>query len=152
MAPRVSPPRLTYQIKWLERRIRLELEAALAPLGISVPEYTALSVLGSGRELSSAQLARRTFVTAQAMNPIVLELARRNLIARHTDPDHGRIQRLKLTDRGSKILSECDRCCTRVEQRVFDALTRTELTTLRATLAKCLSPAGGAHAARAERE
>ena len=108
-------PTLTYLIKWMERRVRTELDAALEPLKISVPEYTALSVLREGRELSSAQLARRTFVSAQAMHPIVVELARRNLIVRRTDPGHGRIHLVRLSERGQKVLDECNIACARAE-------------------------------------
>jgi len=130
-------PSLSYLIKWMERKVRLELEAALAPLEVSVPEYTALSVLQEDRELSSAQLARRTFVSAQAMHPIVVELDRRGLAARRNDPRDGRIQLVCLTERGKKQLAACHQASALAEARAFAGLSRTETETLRKTLDRC---------------
>src|SRR5262245_11241096 len=135
-------PTLTYLIKWMERRVRTELDVALEPLQISVPEYTALSVLREGRELSSAQLARRTFVSAQAMHPIVVELARRNLIVRRTDPGHGRIHLVRLSERGQKVLDECNVACARAEARAFEGMSNGEAETLRKALERCVRTLG----------
>jgi DNA-binding MarR family transcriptional regulator len=135
-------PTLTYLIKWMERRVRTELEAALQPLEMSVPEYTALSVLREGRELSSAQLARRTFVSPQAMHPIVVELARRNLIVRRTDPGHGRIHLVRLSERGQKILNDCNVACARAEARAFEGMSSGEAETLRKALERCVRTLG----------
>ena len=59
-------PRVSYLVKWVERGIRMRLDTVLGDLGVSTPEYTALSVLARREGLSSAQLARRTLVSAQA--------------------------------------------------------------------------------------
>jgi DNA-binding MarR family transcriptional regulator len=130
-------PSLSYLIKWMERKVRLELEAALASLEVSVPEFTALSVLQEDRELSSAQLARRTFVTAQAMHPIVVELDRRGLAARRNDPRDGRIQLVRLTERGKKLLAACQQASVLAEARAFAGLSRSEVDALRKTLDRC---------------
>jgi DNA-binding MarR family transcriptional regulator len=130
-------PSLSYLIKWMERKVRVELEAALAPLEVSLPEYTALSVLQEDRELSSAQLARRTFVSAQAMHPIVVELDRRGLAARRNDPRDGRIQLVRLTERGKRQLAACHQACAQAEARAFDGLSRNEIDALRKTLDRC---------------
>jgi DNA-binding MarR family transcriptional regulator len=135
-------PTLTYLIKWMERKVRQELEEALASLEVSVPEYTALSVLSEGRELSSAQLARRTFVTAQAMHPIVIALIERNLLVRRADPDHGRIHLVRLTERGQKTLADCNAACANAEARAFSGLSRAETETLRKALEKCVRTIG----------
>lgn len=115
--------------------MRSELELALAPLGVSVSEYTALSVLHEGRELSSAQLARRTFVSAQAMHPIVTELVKRKLLARRTNPEHARIQLVRLTAQGERLLSRCNSACQLAETRAFVGLSPSQLATLRKSLA-----------------
>ncbi|MEY4581478.1 MAG: hypothetical protein RL701_6181 [Pseudomonadota bacterium] len=131
-------PTLTYLIKWMERKVRSELEAALVPLGVTLPEYTALSVLKEDRELSSAQLARRTFVSAQAMHPIVVELARKELVFRRSDPGHGRIHLVRLTDQGKKQLAACNAACLQAEVRAFDGMSRAEMETLRQALERCV--------------
>jgi DNA-binding MarR family transcriptional regulator len=131
-------PSLTYLIKWMERKVRSELEAALQPLGVSISEYTALSVLREGRELSSAQLARRTFVSAQAMHPIVTDLIKRKHLARRDNPDHGRIQLVRLTATGQRLLDRCHAATREAEARAFAGLSPTQVATLRKSLERCV--------------
>jgi DNA-binding MarR family transcriptional regulator len=68
--------RISYLIKWVERGVRSGLDTALSALNVTTPEYTTLSVLRHRSGLSSAQLARRAFVSAQAMNQLVVSLER----------------------------------------------------------------------------
>ena len=135
---RTAAPSLTYLIKWMERKVRSELELALLPLGVSVSEYTALSVLHEGRELSSAQLARRTFVSAQAMHPIVTDLVKKKLLARRDNPDHGRIQLVRLTAQGQRLLERCNAASRAAEERAFAGLSSAQIATLRTSLARCV--------------
>lgn len=145
---RKKRPALGYLIKWVERGVRQELDAALRPIGITASEYTALSALGDGRELSSAQLARRTFVSAQAMHPIVIALERGGLISRRA-PEHGRIQLVSLTARGVAALARCDQASAFVEKRLFGRLSRPELEALRRGLMKCATAMSRARHAQA---
>lgn len=129
---------LGYIIKWIERAFRVELDAALMPLGMSTPEYTALSVLRGGRELSSAQVARRTFVSAQAMHPTVTRLIERKLVSRRPDPAGGRAYLIRLTDKGSMTIEACDRASRRVEEALFGALSSGERKAVQRALGKCV--------------
>jgi DNA-binding MarR family transcriptional regulator len=138
MSSQATVPSLTYLIKWMERKVRSELETALAPLGVSVSEYTALSVLHEGRELSSAQLARRTFVSAQAMHPIVTDLIKRKLLTRRDNPAHGRIQLVRLTAHGQRLLDRCNAATQAAEARAFAGLSAAQIATLRSSLARCV--------------
>ena len=55
----VSGPRLTYLIKRLEMAERARMEEVLQAHGVTLHQYTALSLLERRDGLSSAQLARR---------------------------------------------------------------------------------------------
>ena len=149
MSAAKSRPGLGYLVKWIERGVRMELDAALRPLEIAAPGYTALSVLRDGRELSSAQLARRTFVSAQAMHPIVLELERRGLVVRRGDASNARIQLVRLSAAGRSLLAACDRACAAAEERTFSELSASERETLRRTLSKCVAAMGRARGRQA---
>jgi len=59
-------PRLSYAIARLDRVLRRRLTAAVEPTGLTLPAYTALSVLRAQDGLSNAQLARRSLVTPQS--------------------------------------------------------------------------------------
>src|SRR5918995_3614796 len=67
----VPAPRLLYVVKQLESAIRAQMDLALRSRRITVPQYTALTVLEQHDEMSAAQLARHTFVSAQAMEGVV---------------------------------------------------------------------------------
>lgn len=129
--------RISYLIKWVERGVRSGLDAILPPMGITTFEYTTLSVLRHRSGLSSAQLARRAFVSAQAMNQIVTSLERSGWIARTPDPDNGRILRAELTREGRSFLSACDKATAQVERTLLSRLTASEAQSLGATLELC---------------
>src|SRR5580693_6558190 len=101
-------PRATYLIKELERAVRARIDAIVQPFRLTAVQYTALSVLSRHPGMSSAELARRSFVSPQAANELVSVLERRGLIRRRVDPEGGRALRIVLTARGERSLSECD--------------------------------------------
>jgi DNA-binding MarR family transcriptional regulator len=127
---------VSYLVKWVERGIRMRLDAVLGDLGVSTPEYTALSVLARREGLSSAQLARRTLVSAQAMNQLVIELEKRRLIVRKPDPGHGWIQRASLTPAGRKLLAECDRATADIEALLLADMSPLQAAELRHVLSR----------------
>lgn len=131
-------PRISYLVKWIERGLRVRLDAALAPMQISTQEYTALSVLSRRDGLSSAQLARRTLVSAQAMNQIVIGLEQRGLIVRKADADHNKIQRASLSALGRKMLAACDRASAPIEAELLSGLSPAQVSQLRRALSRCV--------------
>ena len=129
-----NTPRLSYLVKWVERGLRLRLDLALDPHGVTTPEYTALSVLREREGLSSAQLARRVFVTAQAMNQLVIRLERRGLIARAPSENHAKTMSMSLTPKGRSLLAACDRATLPIEERALSELSRSDAAALRRAL------------------
>ena len=115
-------PRTSYLVARLDRLIRSQLADILEAFELSVPQYTLLSVLEHRPGLSNAQLARRSYITAQAMHQVVNGLEERSLIVRQVSPDHGRIQRTELTDEGRALLKACDEEVTGLEERIFGSL------------------------------
>ena len=137
-APSLSP-RVSYLIRRVERGVRAELDAALRPLDVTTTEYTTLSVLAHRSGLSSAQLARRAFVSAQAMNLIVVSLERNGWIERVADPDHNRALRANLTRRGQAVLAECNRATSHVETMLLSKLTARRANELHEALEACVA-------------
>ena len=113
-------PRLAYAVAFLERSLRRALAEALRPFELSLAQYTVLSLLGMHESLSNAQLARRAYVTPQAMSEIVRYLESRKLVVRKQSPDHARIHPARLTAKGRTTLDKCDAAVDRVEQRMID--------------------------------
>ncbi len=135
-------PRIGYLVKWVERGLRLQLDTALAPHGLTTPEYTALSALRLRDGLSSAQLARRTLVSAQAMNRVVISLEERRLVVRTPDPENARIHRASLTARARRLLESCDEAMASIEARLLSGLSRSEVEAMRYGLESCVAALG----------
>jgi DNA-binding MarR family transcriptional regulator len=127
-------PRTAYAIGRLERAVRQRLGAVTHRFGLTVAQYTALSVLQARGALSNAQLARRSFVTPQAMNEIVKALAAARIVARQPHALHGRIVEISLTRKGARVLARCDAAVQRVEQTMLARLSPGERTRLRGLL------------------
>ncbi|MGH9082585.1 MAG: MarR family winged helix-turn-helix transcriptional regulator, partial [Acidimicrobiales bacterium] len=95
-----APPRLTYLVKQLELAVRADLDAIVAAVGVTVSQFTALSVLGRHPGISGAQLARRSFVSPQAGSEMIAVLERKGLARRSTHEGNRRVLRIDLTPEG----------------------------------------------------
>ncbi|AWV02769.1 MarR family transcriptional regulator [Burkholderia cepacia] len=133
--PMRAQQRLTYLIGNLDRLLRRQMSDALAPLGVTLAQYTALSVLEARGALSNAQLAVRSFITPQSANEVMVAMAARGFVTREADPNHGRVILLRLTDEGSAILRECERVLRPLERRMLgDDLTAADAAQVQRTL------------------
>ena len=130
-------PRLSYVIGRLERVLRRRITAAVEPAGLTLPAYTALSVLRVQDGLSNAQLARRSLVTPQSMSEVLTLLVDQGYVRRRADPVHGRVIRTELTKAGRRALDRCDRAVDDVEQELLSDLDADETTSLRDALIRC---------------
>ncbi|MGH2842802.1 MAG: MarR family winged helix-turn-helix transcriptional regulator, partial [Solirubrobacteraceae bacterium] len=88
---------LLYLVKQIELAVRSRLDDLVRPAGLTALQYTALTVLERNTDLSSAQLARRSFVTSQAMADMITALETRDLIYRYRDPADRRRLVISLT-------------------------------------------------------
>ncbi len=112
-------PSLIYVVGRVNQGIRREMRTRLAEIGLSVQEYTALSVLSARPGLSNAQLARRSLVTPQSMIEILARLESRGLLARQVDPRHARILRATLTAKGLELLKSADPAVAAVQEQML---------------------------------
>lgn len=124
-------PLTLYLVKRLELVVRALLDDALRPLGLTTLQYTALTVLEASGALSSAQLARRSFLRPQTMHEMVLALEKRGLIARTPKPDNKRVLLAGLTDAGRALLAECAPAVAEVEDALLADLSPGQRATFR---------------------
>ena len=130
-------PRVSYAVGRLERVLRRRLTAAVEPDGLTLPAYTALSVLRAQDGLSNAQLARRSLVTPQSMSEVLGLLVEHGYVRRRAEPGHGRVIRNELTKAGSRALARCDRAVDAVEREMLGELESDEVAGLRDVLLRC---------------
>jgi DNA-binding MarR family transcriptional regulator len=129
--------RVSYAVGRLERLLRRRLAAAVAPVGLTLPAYTALSVLRVQDGLSNAQLARRSLVTPQSMSEVLMLLVAQGFVSRRAEPGGGRVIRTELTRAGRRALERCDRAVDRIEQEMLGDLDAAEVSSLRDVLLRC---------------
>jgi DNA-binding MarR family transcriptional regulator len=139
-----ATPRIGYLVYRLERRLRARLDDAARAHGVTATEYVTLSVLRELDGLSCAELARRAFVTPQAMNLVVCALERRRLVRRRPDPEHRRVLRTSVTAKGLSVLERCDRAMDVIEADMLAGLTSDTVETVRTALVACARSLEGA--------
>ena len=112
------------------------LDELLKPSGITALQYTALTVLEQHDGLPAAQLARRSFVTAQSIADLVRALEQRGLIVRERNPENRRELLIRLTDVGRALLAEYADDVLALERRMVSTLTERQVAQLRSALAE----------------
>ena len=109
---------LLYLVKQLELSVRARLNDLVRPAGITALQYTALTVLERHDGLTTAKLARDSFVTAQTMADMVATLEGRGLIRRERNPGNRRELHIYLTDEGAALLADLAGPVARLEERL----------------------------------
>jgi len=130
---------LIYTIGRYDLALRAELKRRLRPLGLTLSEFTTLSVLRARGGLSNAQLARRSMVTPQAMNQVLASLEEKGLVRRQAAPGqdargHHRARGATLTAEGARRIRQCDAVVQEIEDLSFATIAPAE----RAALASLL--------------
>ena len=134
---------LLYLIKQVELAVRSHLEEAVSPYGLTSLQYTALTVLERHPGITSAELARNSFVRAQTMAQMTTQLEGRDLIERDRDPKSRRQFKLQLTDNGREVLAAVRDRVAGIERDMLAGLTSAEAQQLRAALRACRVALGG---------
>jgi DNA-binding MarR family transcriptional regulator len=129
--------RLGSSLRQAGQALMAEKARLLKPLGLSVPQYTALHAL-SVASLSGAQLARVCCVTPQSMASMLSTLETRQLIEREPSEVHGLVLIATLTPAGRALFEEADAVALAVERRLSAAFTKQEEGQLRELLARSI--------------
>ncbi len=124
-------PRISYVVARLERAVRRAINERVSAYDLTVLQYTTLSVLGRRGELSNAQLARRSYMSPQAMSEVIDALEKKRLISRSQHPNHRRVYPAALTAKGKKVLAACERLVDEMETEMLADLTQAEQRKLR---------------------
>lgn len=128
-----------YVLKQAATALRGALDTALRPLGLTVPQYACLELLGRRPGMSNADLARGAFVTRQAMNGVLCGLQDRGLVARAAVAARGRALPTELTPAGHAQLRTAAVAVRVVEQRMLAGLPPAHRRRLREDLASCVA-------------
>ena len=131
-------PRFSYVLARLDRVVRQRIGECVEPYGVTVSQYTALSILGHRSGLSNAQLARRTYVSPQAMNQLLDQLDQAGLVVREPHATHGRIRSTRLSAEGKAVLAGCDEAVDALEAEMLQHIDADKRAALTETLIDCV--------------
>jgi DNA-binding MarR family transcriptional regulator len=137
---------LLYLVKQVELAVRAQLDDIFRPIGLTALQYTALTVLERHDNMSSAQLARHSFVTAQSMADMIAALEAHGLIVRHRDESDRRRLVVALTADGRALLDRYRDKVQALEGSMLAGLSGEQVAALRAALNTChanLAAVGG---------
>jgi DNA-binding MarR family transcriptional regulator len=129
--------RVGFLLRQAHQAFRIATQSALEPLGLTLPQYSVLSVADAMPELSGAELARESMLTAQTTNEIVALLVDAGLLTRRVDNRDRRLRRLVVTSDGRKLLTRARRAVHAVEERMTASMRPPDEARLRAWLSAC---------------
>ncbi|MEO6532665.1 MAG: MarR family transcriptional regulator [Pseudolysinimonas sp.] len=134
---------LLYLLKQVELAVRSNLEDVTGAHGLTSLQYTALTVLERRQGLTSAALARNSFVRPQTMAQMITVLEDRRLIRRDKDPVNRRQYLLSLTELGQQALDFLRVDVEALEARMVSGLDEPEIAAMRLALRSCRLALGG---------
>lgn len=105
---------------------RLATARALEDLDVTQPQFLVMTMVNAYPGASGADVARLTVLTPQTISLIVANLERAGRLTRAISPEHGRIQRMELTDAGRALLARCRERTQAMEGRLTAALSPDE--------------------------
>ncbi|MDQ6925893.1 MAG: MarR family transcriptional regulator, partial [Candidatus Eremiobacteraeota bacterium] len=113
---------LLSKLKYAQAASRAALETEFSRIGITIPQFLALAAIDENADVSSAELARMSYVSPQAMITIVARLQSAKLITRAPARGGGRSLTLKLTAKGSRLLDDALAHAYAIERYALDVL------------------------------
>src|ERR1700722_4001499 len=123
----------------LTRTMEREMISTDRELNLTLLQLAALAELNHGPTLSTADLARLTFVTHQIMSLTVSKLAAEGFLVKKLHPTNARVNRLVITVRGGKVLKKAVTRAAIIEREMFAGLSSRQKYELRNQVRGCLA-------------
>src|SRR4051812_4809594 len=139
-----AEPRISYALARLHQLVFSSVSEVAARHGLTALQFTTLSVLNRhGAPLSSSQLARRSFMTAQSMHEVIYRLEKDGLIERTPHPDHGRKLPASLTAKGRRVLAACEAAVADFETTMLRGFNKSDRVTFLNVVKSAVHNLGG---------
>jgi len=129
---------ICYNLNKLAYRKKLRLEKALQPLGIHAIHSGVLKLVDMGDKISQNQLSDEIGLDKATMVKVVDHLENRKLVERQQSPEDRRVNFIKLTAKGKKILGQALAICDQVEKDFLKPLSKEEIETFKDILVRLL--------------
>lgn len=117
-----APPNVSYTVGRLDKLVSQQLGEVLHPFDVTLPQFTMLANLHMRGATANADLAARSFITPQAANQIITIMQQHGWVEKRSDPNHGRILLIELTESGRELYERCAKAASEVERRMLAGL------------------------------
>jgi len=111
-----------YLLRQAHAAHKIRMERALQALGLTLPQFSVLTMLAAYPRASGAELARLSLLTPQTMSVIVANLERANMVSRRPHEVHGRIQIIDITAEGTQLLTRCKSAVNAAEAALLSGI------------------------------
>jgi len=129
---------ISHRLKIIENELRQNLEDALFDLGLTLPQYAALSFLEEKSTATNAELARKSFVTPQTMNKIMVNLEKNGFVTKAPNVEHGLKQDYAMKPKAKRILCKAHVRVNKIELKMVEGISKADLVYFYGVLDKCL--------------
>jgi DNA-binding MarR family transcriptional regulator len=131
---------LGFLVRGLMARLRPHAVQALRPLGLGLPEFVCMRILDDDPGRTSAELARHTHVTAQAMNQVLQGLQEIGLVTRPATAVSGRALPAQLTRKGKALLKRAEGAVASSDEQLLAHLSLADRRQLKRLLYRAANP------------
>jgi DNA-binding MarR family transcriptional regulator len=131
---------LGFLVRGLMARLRPHAVQALRPLGLGLPEFVCMRILDDDPGRTSAELARHTHVTAQAMNQVLQGLQEIGLVTRPATAVSGRALPAQLTRKGKALLKRAEGAVASSDEQLLAHLSLADRRQLKRLLYRAGNP------------
>jgi DNA-binding MarR family transcriptional regulator len=131
---------LGFLVRGLMARLRPHAVQALRPLGLGLPEFVCMRILDEDPGRTSAELARYTHVTAQAMNQVLQGLEEMGLVTRPATAPSGRALPAQLSRKGKALLRRAEGAVASSDEQLLAHLSLAERRQLKRLLYRAGNP------------
>lgn len=128
--------RAFFYIQQVEQLVRRRVDQCLQTESITAGQYMVLNLISHHEPVSSADLARRSNMTAQSMGEFIKTLENKGLIERQGDANNRRVIHISSTPAGRKLLVRSEAKVDQLERDFFACLNGEELANLRFLLSR----------------
>lgn len=137
---------IAYLLKQLHQSLRQAMDDAfrLEQVEVSFPHFIVLYALETEPGITGAELARRSYVTAQSMNALLRNLEDEQLIERRPHPSSARADSWHLTRTGEQALNAGKCVAGGVWSRLLSPLNERDIAQFKDYLQRCVDGMGQA--------
>jgi DNA-binding MarR family transcriptional regulator len=108
-----------YLLRQAHAAHRIRMEKTLQDMGVTLPQFSVLTMLAAYPDASGAELARLSLLTPQTMSVIINNLERAEIVSRSPHAEHGRIQIIQMTPAGRHLLTRCKAAVSATEKELL---------------------------------